>query len=124
MLPYFWSLPSAFWIGTSLVIAALFAYAGTFLLGAPTLLALWASGRRGLALTIVIGTVVGSVVWLIFGVLFGLSLGNSIADTVRISFETQFLGGLVWPASVCSVLVAATLWLIARPDMETQRDAV
>jgi hypothetical protein len=123
MLPYFWGLPSAFWIGTSFFIATLFAYIGTLLLGAPTLIALWASGRRGITPTIVIGIVVGSLVWLIFGVLFGLSLGNSIADSVRISFEARALGGLVWPAGICSVLVAITLWLIARPDRETQRDA-
>jgi|SRR6185312_13592581 len=104
------------WAAAVFFIAAVFAYLGTICLGFPTLVFLWDRGYRSLWTTLVAGCVIGALTWLAFGLLLSLSLGNSASDSVRLTLERTYLMGILWPAGVCSLLVAATLWLIARPD--------
>jgi hypothetical protein len=100
------------WIYITLIIATIFAYGGTLVLGVPAFLALRARRYTAFWIAAALGFVVGGLTWFVFFVLFALSLGIGIGWPNAVDMSR----GLLLPGVLGSI-VGATLWLIARPDL-------
>jgi hypothetical protein len=103
------------WIYITVVIAAIFAYGGTLVLGVPAFLLLRARHYRSFGTAAVVGFAIGGLTAVAFFLLLALSLGGTFAGIWREGVKVNFW---LLPAA-CGVLgsiVGATLWLIARPD--------
>jgi hypothetical protein len=100
------------------IIAAIFAYAGTAMLGWPTFLILRARGHTAFWFAPALGFVVGAITWTIFMILLGLFLGNSWSFVTH-DIVNNPAQRLIFPSTgALGATVGATLWLIARPDQE------
>ena len=114
------TFPSAERLGIPLItfIAAIFAYAGTAMLGWPAFLILRARGHTAFWFAPALGFVVGVITWAIFMILLGLFLGNSW-NFVTHDMVNNPAQRLFFPSTgALGATVGATLWLIARPDRE------
>jgi hypothetical protein len=103
------------WIYITVIIAAIFAYGGTMVLGVPAFLMLRARRYTSFRTAAALGFAIGGLTGAAFLVLFALSLGNSVAF-----IRHQAVNMTWWLLPGCGVLgliVGGTLWLIARPDL-------
>ena len=103
------------WIYVTIIIGAVFGYAGTLALGMPAFFVLRARSHTALWTAVVLGFGIGGLTWLVFTVLFVLSLGNSFTFILHEAANpTSWLPLL--PTGVLGSIVGATWWLVARPD--------
>jgi hypothetical protein len=100
------------------IIAAIFAYGATAMLGLPAFLILRARGHTAFWFASALGFGVGVITWAIFMILLGLSLGNSWTFVTH-DIVNNPAQRLIFPLTgALGAAVGATLWLIARPDRE------
>lgn len=104
------------WILTSMVIAALVSYTGTFALGIPSYRFLKSRGLTAAWIACVLGFIIGALMWLVFSVLFPLSLDQGLAGVQFGLTDMHTLRGFVWPGGVLGMIVGVLFWIIARPD--------
>jgi hypothetical protein len=105
-----------YWIIITIIIATIFAYGGTLMLGVPAFLILCAHNHTSFWTAAALGFGVGGLTWMAFIVLFAVSLGNSL--TFILHEAANFAGWWpVLPTGALGSIVGATLWLIARPDL-------
>ena len=105
------------------VIAAVFGYAATFVLGCPAFLLLRSLGLTALWISVVFGFAIGVLAWISFVFLFAVSLGYSIPSAAlqaRKVFDSDHI--ILLGSGFLGIFVGLTLWLIARPDRPSTAD--
>lgn len=108
------------WVIISGVIAAVFAYVGTLLLGVPAFRFLVSRNWTALWIAPALGFSIGILMWVLFLVLIPLFLGEGVEGireelgSAANNLLAQAVGLLV--TGGLGALVGVTLWLIARPD--------
>jgi hypothetical protein len=98
-----------------MVLVAFVAYAAVLALGYPGFHYLRKQGKTSLWRLMGWGFVVGAVAWALIAFCLGLLKYESIAMAFYTSFNNVWLG-----PELLGVVIAATFWLIARPDQETR----
>lgn len=105
----------------AVMVSVVFAFGGTYLIGAPAFIFLRSRGYTARWLAFVLGAVIGTLSFQAFLFLFSLALGNSVELTLATTHKML----TEWnPSSLMAVgapgllgaLVGITIWMIARPD--------
>jgi hypothetical protein len=111
------------WVIISTVIGSILTYAGVLLVGLPIYPILVRRGWTSIWVAIALGFVVGALVNRLFMVLFALSLGSGVAYALKGVAEVSVVD-VSWLGitGLLGVLIGMTLWLIARPDREDDRE--
>jgi hypothetical protein len=109
------------WIAITIVLAAFFGYAGTFIFGVPAFMFFRSRGFTSCWLAGILGFCIGAIVMSAFVFFFALALQSSVeeaANTALSIFDpwksNQLFSALL--AGSIGSLVGITLWFIARPD--------
>jgi hypothetical protein len=119
-----WPDPAqAHWVVIGTVISAIFAYGGCVFLGLPLFRWLKARGLVSFWMAPSAGFVIGAITWLAFMTFFALWLGARLQGVaLAVSDAPKHVVFLLLPAGL-GALVGATIWLIARPDRQVERNA-
>jgi hypothetical protein len=98
-------------IASAIAVSALLTYFGMFVLGYPAFRYLRARGMTSVWRAMGLGFVAGAVMWVLIAFYLGLWKYGGITLALYQSFNDVSL-----PAELLGVIIAATFWLIARPD--------
>jgi hypothetical protein len=119
LIPYIHSMATTpTWFVFALMISAVVAYAGAFIFGIPAYVVLRSRHWTALWIACLLGAVVGMIMWLTFSAAFALLLDEGMLGVRLALTDPSTLQGAIWPGAVVGTVVAAVLWIIARPDLQ------